>query len=351
MEAGTKLIFTIPTWNRAGKLKRCVESMLLQLPDGIVISDNGSDDGTQELCMKLVDQHECVKYIRYDDHVDFAGSYQRAVNGVDGDGYTWTFGDDDVLEDSAYAFVKGVIKSTQYDFYHVAETSRTNKSAATTDTVLNICKSIGWLDTTGFISGNIAKSDKFRETVSTPNYPLFATSSYPQSLGILEVMADSPAMLIELGCVASGSMDNSVGEQWKAADTCWKYLYVGDGLRALADQGKIPAKFPEVFFRYLDENLFSRLMRDFNALAVTNPTRLKPSDWDTLENLANMVEGDRGCEISNWIQQVKIVSQRDQRIYQAAIDAYEEMKAVAGAISMPTYPWVYLPGGESSVES
>lgn len=336
--------FVIPTWNRADQLRRCVEAMMVQEADQVLIVDDASTDHTPEVGMEFVDRFPLtVRYLRYEERAGFAGNYKRAIENADTD-YIWTFGDDDLLMDSAYNFVKGVINSTQYDFYHVAETKRTVKAEAMNGHLLQICNGIGWIDFTGFISGNIGRTGLMKKGVQSANWELFSKSSFPQSLGILEVMAERPAMMIEMGCVESPPADvPETLKRWSEDEICWKYLYVGNALKALKDQGSIPAKVSEVFFRYLEESLFSRMMRDFNGRAVLNPSLLKPSDWECFLHMAELVEEPRGSILVEWIQNIRKISDEKREVFQASADAYAELSAIAGRIELPQYPHSYLP--------
>ena len=338
------ITFCIPTWNRSQKLKACVESIIAQSPHAIVICDNGSDDDTPEVCRRFANEYPNIKYVRYDDHVDFAGSFKRAVNAVEGDGYTWTFGDDDCLVETALAFVAGTISTTKFDFYHVAEAIRVGRAEAMIGSVWELCNAIGWLDFTGFISGNIAKTDLYKRAVNSANWELYGSSAYPQSLGILDSMAHGQSMMIELGCVESGKGDDDTAKRWADQSVCWKYLYVGDGLKTLVDQGKIPAKVGETFFRYLEEDFFSRMMRDFTGRAVLNSGLLKEGDWECFAYTASMVDGERGQMLTDWIARTRKVCEVEGPAFDAFAKAYKKLAEATESISMPKYPVAYLPG-------
>jgi glycosyltransferase involved in cell wall biosynthesis len=57
----------VPTYERPGQLRRAIESVLSQdyEPIELIISDNGSTDGTQKLCQDYVDRIPSVRYVRH----------------------------------------------------------------------------------------------------------------------------------------------------------------------------------------------------------------------------------------------------------------------------------------------
>lgn len=334
--------FVIPTWNRAEKLRRCVESIAKNNPDSIFISDDCSDDDTPKVCVELARKYPFVTHSRNRERLGFAGNYKRAVQASQ-DEYTWTVGDDDQLVEGCLQHVLGVIRATPCDFYHVAEVARVEKGEAVFGTVWQICNAIGWLDFTGFISGNIARTEKIKAAVNSPNWELYSKSSYPQSLGILETMADSQALMLEMGCIVGGDFDEATNKRWLADNVGWKYLYVGDGLRKLVQEKGIPERVEEDFFRYLEESLFGRMMRNFISISLTAPKFITEADWDCIYFMASMVNGHRGGLIRSWVKAVREYVVKVKPKFVEAAEAYESLHKLAGDIKMPVYTFQYLP--------
>jgi len=334
--------FAIPTWNRSDTLEACVESIASQNPAEIIIADDASTDDTPAVCARLVEKYPFIKYKRFENRLKFAGNFKRAVECATSE-YTWTFGDDDKLFPGAVQFIDGLIQTRECDFYHVAETTRVQKQAALCDSVLGLCNTVGFLDFTGFISGNIAKTDLYKQAVCSVNWELFSTSSYPQSLGILEAMHDRSAMMVEMPCVESSKSNDRTAKVWEEEQICWKYLYIGNGLKKLQEEKKLPEKVHETFFRYLEENMFTRMMRDFNGRAVLAPEMLKPSDWECFLHMAKMVDGERGKILHDWIYEVMVICETYKPEFMQSARAYEKMKKATESIKLPNYPLYYLP--------
>ena len=337
------ITFAIPTYNRAEKLRACVESIASQSPDEIVIADDASTDSTPAVCAELSKKYPFVKYLRFEDRLNFTGNYRRAVLASNSE-YTWTFGDDDKLMPMSVSFMEGMIKNTGFDFYHVAETIRADKAEALCGTVWEICNTIGWLEFTGFISCNIGRTSLLKAGVESPHWELYGKSAFPQSLAILEQMAGRPAMMGEMGCVESAKIgDDDTGKRWAEDAVCWRYLYVGDGLKKLIELERIPPTANEVFFRYIQGSLFDRLMRDFNGRAVLSPDDLQESDWDCLEVLSDMVDGERGDAIRTWVKTARGKVAEEIHNWRAAVAAYARLTKVINSIEFPIYPLSYLP--------
>ncbi len=337
------ITFCIPTWNRAEKLRSCVESIAAQNPSAIVICDDASTDSTPVVARELERKYPFVRYVRHEDRSNFTGNFKRAVLESETE-YTWTFGDDDLLMPSALSFVQGVVKNTNFDFYHVAETTRIGKAEAMCGSVLQICNAIGFLDFLGFISGNIARTPLYKRAVNSEHWEVYGKSAFPQCLGILEAMHNRPAMMLELGCVqSSDSNDADTLKRWADNNICWRYVYIAEGLRILKEKGVIPSTVPEVFFRYGPESLIGRLMSDFIANTVTKPNAITSDDWGCMKTMASMVEGTRGSRLVNWVCEIEALAMKNRQVFIESIVAYEKLKTASAGMQIPVYPVPYLP--------
>ncbi len=100
-----KLSICIPTYNRCAMLKNLLESILIQLNGQkaelveIAVSDNASDDGTQDMVANIAESHpECsIIYHRNEENTGADRNYLRAVEISHGE-YAWMIGSDDMLE-------------------------------------------------------------------------------------------------------------------------------------------------------------------------------------------------------------------------------------------------------------
>lgn len=98
-----RVSIVIPTYNRADLLQETLESALAQnYPDlEIIVSDNASTDGTQELMARYADEPR-IRYHRNATNLGMVGNWRQAVREhVTGDFFI-ILSDDDYFEDSDY---------------------------------------------------------------------------------------------------------------------------------------------------------------------------------------------------------------------------------------------------------
>lgn len=93
----SKVTICIPTLNRMDYLKCAIESCLSQTYDNfeIVISDNNSDDGTEQMVRSFSDYR--IKYFKYDQCVPHIANFMRCVEQASGEFLTFLC-DDDYLD-------------------------------------------------------------------------------------------------------------------------------------------------------------------------------------------------------------------------------------------------------------
>jgi abequosyltransferase len=101
MVPSPRLSLCIPTFNRARYLRSALESGLREaasLPPGVVevvVCDNASTDGTQELISLVQQTHPGLRAFRNDENIGFDPNYLRCVEEARGE-FVWVLGDDDV---------------------------------------------------------------------------------------------------------------------------------------------------------------------------------------------------------------------------------------------------------------
>ncbi len=94
----------IPTYNRAAKLMRAVESALAQTHRNLelVISDNASGDGTEAVCLAFCERDLRVRYLRSPVNRGPSANFNTLFEEMRGD-YLMVLSDDDWLDDSYVA--------------------------------------------------------------------------------------------------------------------------------------------------------------------------------------------------------------------------------------------------------
>ena len=91
---------------------------------------------------------------------DRRGSWVGSVEMVQTE-WVWTFGDDDVLlERGLDTVISALNDNPDLKFLHAAQVSRSanTKKIYKKNSLLELCKNFGWIDTCGFISSNVVKT-------------------------------------------------------------------------------------------------------------------------------------------------------------------------------------------------
>lgn len=97
-----KLSLCIPTYNRARFIGETIQSIIAQATDEveIVVSDNGSDDNTEELIRGYQKIFPRIRYFRWDSNVGADRNFLKVIELATGD-YCWFMGSDDRIESGA----------------------------------------------------------------------------------------------------------------------------------------------------------------------------------------------------------------------------------------------------------
>ena len=86
----------MPTWNRAHCIRESLDSLLGQTYQNIelIISDNASPDGTEEICRQYAKEDERVRYIRQKENIGVINNYNYVLRESRGDYFMWACDDD-----------------------------------------------------------------------------------------------------------------------------------------------------------------------------------------------------------------------------------------------------------------
>ncbi|HEV7903627.1 MAG TPA: glycosyltransferase family 2 protein [Pyrinomonadaceae bacterium] len=100
----------LPTYNRASKLRRAVESVLAQdYPNfELIISDNASPDGTQAMCEELSRRDSRIRYVRQPVNLGLAKNFEFVLAQARGEFFVW-LSDDDWFDSSYLSQCAGAL--------------------------------------------------------------------------------------------------------------------------------------------------------------------------------------------------------------------------------------------------
>lgn len=96
---GALLTIAIPTYNRLEKLKTCLDEILVQAQNKsieILVSDNCSSDGTEQLMMDVKQEHPEISYTRNSENIGPDRNFLNCYSQAKGE-YVLLIGDDDLL--------------------------------------------------------------------------------------------------------------------------------------------------------------------------------------------------------------------------------------------------------------
>ena len=113
----------IPTYNRAGFLPDCLDSIAVQFENKevrdqmeVVISDNASSDNTAEVVKKYTDKYPNIRYFRNAANVGFDKNLLNVVEKSVGE-YCLPIGDDDAFFPDSFEFILEKIKTVRVPYY------------------------------------------------------------------------------------------------------------------------------------------------------------------------------------------------------------------------------------------
>ena len=111
------ITFCIPTYNRYNLLKRTIDSILaLDFEFNVIISDNCSNDYTEEYCLNLALSRNCIKYYRQATNIGSINNFIFLINKCK-TSYTVIIADDDYLLSHNFSNYYSLIKNLNYDFF------------------------------------------------------------------------------------------------------------------------------------------------------------------------------------------------------------------------------------------
>jgi glycosyltransferase involved in cell wall biosynthesis len=299
----TKLAFVIPSWNRPKQLEICVESIAGQVrPEDdvrvIVIDDASDHKDMPNVLLRLSAQYQCVEIRHKERSQDYSDAFRTMFRAAPDAEWVWTFGDDDKLRPKALSFVLSDLlpRMAERRFLHITEATRTagTNSVTGAERLIDLCCTFGWIEMTGFITGNITRGEDLAHAAETPRWRRYASSSFVQSAALLEMLRDAPCAFVDIPLIATQDNETSpdTAERWAQMGIGARYLNSVDALEAMFDDGVLVDKLPTKFFRYLNINLWDRFLVHFLNDCI-NQKAIWPSEaWDRVARFAKLLADD-----------------------------------------------------------
>lgn len=335
------LTFVIPTRGRARQLSAAVRSIAEQVAEAevnIIVLWNKAEADTSRAIARCKENWPFVEAVACDGEPDYSEKFRAMMRAAPDSDWVWTFGDDDKLQPGALRAMlqRLAVMASDISFVHVAERKRSNGTGHMyTGRLIDLCCQLGWLDMTGFISGNITRGGLLAKCAETPNWPLYAKSAYVHSCAIFETLLRHKAQFIDLPLVGTQEEQQSaqVLAQWAQERTAERYFYVAQALAAMMEKGIIKAKLPAKFFRYVNYHLWDRHLSYFAAGFVESGQAWDDSWAFHVKLLADMVSDEAVAE--------SVRADVDAAVAMAAAGDVEGLTAIGTKHSQSLYPYTF----------
>ena len=304
------LTFVVPTNNRPRELHLAVKSIADQVAKltcdtkvKIVVLDNGSEETTKNVIDGFI--HDFIEYRRFEDNQDYSVAFRRMMTACPDSDWVWTFGDDDLLRGGSLEFIIEQLKAAppELAFIHVAEVTRWSKNNSVyKGEFIDLCKNIGWLEMSGFITGNICRGDRLAKAAQTTRWKEYAKSAFVHSLALLEELQHDQAMFLDIPCVQTQAREQTQEciQKWVDMHIPERYLFVSSAIERMFEDEILKEKLPPKFFRYLNYHLWDRFLTHFGGDYLNHNQMWIEDSWANVSRFARYVDDE---EVANKIVQ------------------------------------------------
>lgn len=160
MENAKLLSLCIPTYNRCKLLEEQIirlTSLPLEVLDQIeiIISDNCSDDETEQIVENYISKGFNCKYFKNPYNLGMDGNFVSCFRKATGK-YVWLLGDDDIIIEKGFEELLRFIREGDYGLVHISQKNEENKSYVIYHDDELFCREISYWST--FISANIVRT-------------------------------------------------------------------------------------------------------------------------------------------------------------------------------------------------
>lgn len=192
----TRLTFGIPVYNGERYLESALGSVQAQNVSDIriVISDNGSTDGTQDICRSAASQDDRISYHRYDDNRGGIWNYQNVMALCDTELFSWMAADDIKLPDFTGATMAALDDGGPDTAFACPRTRIINGEGVVYEDLND--EHLG-LDAE---AAHERVRNMLRAQASHPMYGIIRMSALRKTRGIRSVLGDDMVLLVELLC-------------------------------------------------------------------------------------------------------------------------------------------------------
>ena len=349
------LSFIVPTYNRPQNLEIAVKSIASQVNRAdiqIIVIGKTEENGNAEVCKRLTDHFSFVQVV-HNPHTDYSQNFQAMFRAAADSEWAWTFGDDDILHAGALDFmIKRLEENPHVSFFHIAEESRASgRNVAATGTLFDLCCDMGWIEMTGFITGNVARGAKLAAAAETPRWHDYAKCSFVQSCAILEAFKDEQATFLDIPLIKTQSKDMTMDAlaTWSSQNIAARYLFISLAVEKMVEDGILPVEMPAKFFRYLSYHLWDRFISHFVGDYLDREQVWFDDAWANVLRLTNFVrEPEVVKQVHQDVAAVRGLITLHSYMSRNLEGIRNEIGMIGGRHEEPCYPYSFVQGNSAS---
>jgi glycosyltransferase involved in cell wall biosynthesis len=354
----TKLAFVIPAWNRPKHLEICIESIASQVRSDhdvrvIVQDDCSSDTDVPVVCDRMAEKYQCVEIRRRREHGDYSDAFRDMFRAAPDAEWVWTFGDDDKLQPNALKFMLTDVlpRMAERDYFHVAEATRAagTNAIAYSSRLVDLCGEFGWVDLTGFITGNVCRGPLLASAAETPRWSLYAKSAFVHCAALLETLADRPCAYADIPLISTqGNSDSDeTAKRWHESNIPVRYMLMIDCIDRMFDDGILTKKMPAKFFRYLTYHLWDRFLVCFINDAVNSQALWPAEAWGRVERFTKyLADPEVAAKLREDIDAARTLTTLHIAMVQNAASINNQIADIGNRLSAAVYPYSLMDSAE-----
>lgn len=301
------IVFAIPTWNRKEQLGitlNQIKTQIKQRTDGrnyqIIISNNDSDDGTDETIAEFMAQSPdiTITHSRLEPNQGFQGNLKHLSNlcldTLSGElDKIWFFGDDDDLIENALSVLCSIDESGEFDIISAGnKLNEPHTSTTLSGTLLDVANKIGFLPAFGFITSLVISRRMLSDIMNQDLFSLLRDDAYVHASSLLYINNQAKTIYVDCPMVTSRWYPGQNVEQakrWTGGDTYVKLFNFIDTLTLVRDSSPSKINFSLRFFRYFDVYFWDFLLNTAINLVLQDKKYLDHKLWGQLDRLADLI--------------------------------------------------------------
>ncbi|NPA40542.1 MAG: glycosyltransferase family 2 protein [Thermodesulfobacteria bacterium] len=374
-----KLRFQIRTWNRAEKLKVCLERIIEEIEkvnaqeDCIIfVIDNHSSDATPQLLKSLQKKYSFLKVYRNPEWYPMGKQPplpKEVLSEIDAE-FAWSLGDDDIIIKDAFAIVWKFLNTEHLEdttIIHVANAQlQPHSYKIYKGTVLEFMNLMGFNQFIGWAASQIQHikvtrkilfedwGEDYMEEFYKKRQPLYQTTAFPHVLMALHFFADTQAVVLDYPIVTPMETKETKEhiERWEKENIGWRYFLFVKVLKQMFDEGLLREKLKPTFFKYLNHNLWDRFLREMIAARIgryfMNP---RPDEgWDIILMIAKLIDDPTtsrlirtsvftarsACELYQTIKE-KLEKEKDEALEEKRKEVFNQLASVIDELGTPIF--------------